>query len=163
MKLIKEAEIEEKVINTLKQITKEYIDKDKIMKKVLQGADDSARPNYITICNNIQSKITELQKVNLNLYKDKVKEIITEKQFLELMEETNKEKEKYITQIQELNKKIKESKEQEKSDTILKNVIDKIINFEDIDSNLISLLINRIVINLDGSIEIEVKFKKTNV
>lgn len=158
MKLIKEDEINEKVINTLKQIVQEYIDKNKIMQEVSVGAS-IARPQYTKMIENFQSKITELQKVNLNLYKDKVKEIITEKQFLELMEETNKEKEKYIIQIEELNKKIEQSKEQEKSDTVLKNVIDKIVNFEDIYSNLISLLIDKIIINLDGTMEIEFKFK----
>ena len=117
------------------------------------------KPNYEKTLQTLQSKITDIQKVNLNLYKDKVKEIITEEQFLELLEETNKEKEKCILQIQQINKRIEESKEQEKSDNILKNVVDKILNFEDIDTNLIGLLINKIMINLDGTIEIEFKFK----
>ena len=116
-------------------------------------------PDYEKTLQTLQSKITDIQKVNLNLYKDKVKEIITEEQFLELLEETNKEKEKCILQIQQINKRIEESKEQEKSDNILKNVVDKILNFEDIDTNLIGLLINKIMINLDGTIEIEFKFK----
>lgn len=160
MKLIKEIEIEEKVINTLKQITERYVDKNKITQKISVGADASVRPNYIKILENLQTKITDLQKVNLNLYKDKVKGIITEQQFLELLEETNKEKEKYILQIQEINKKIEENKEQEKSDIVLKNVVDKILNFEDIDTNLIGLLIEKIIINLDGTMEIEFKFKQ---
>ncbi len=117
------------------------------------------KPDYEKPLQTLQSKITDIQKVNLNLYKDKVKEIITEEQFLELLEETNKEKEKCILQIQQINKRIEESKEQEKSDNILKKVVDKILNFEDINTNLIGLLINKIMINLDGTIEIEFKFK----
>ena len=160
MKLIKETEIEDKVINTVKQITEEYIDKNKIMKKISVGASPVSARNYEKILETLQNKITELQKVNLNLYKDKVKEIITEQQFLELLEETNKEKEKYILQIQEINKKIEENKEQEKSDIVLKNVVEKILNYEDIDTNLIGLLIEKIIINLDGTMEINFKFKQ---
>lgn len=160
MKLIKETEIEEKVINTLKQITQKYIKKNKIMKKISVGAGPVSARNYEKIIQTLQTKITDLQKVNLNLYKDKVKEIITEKQFLELLEETNKEKEKYILQIQEINKKIEENKEQEKSDNILKNVVEKILNYEDIDANLVGLLVEKIIINLDGTMEIEFKFKQ---
>ncbi len=118
------------------------------------------KPDYEKTLQTFQSKITDIQKVNLNLYKDKVKEIITEEQFLELLEETNKEKEKCILQIQEINKKIEESKEQEKSNSILKNVVNKILNFEEIDTNLMGLLINKIMINLDGTMEIEFKFKE---
>jgi len=61
--------------------------------------------------------------------------------------------------MQQINKKIEESKEQEKSDIVLKNVVDKILNFEDIDTNLIGFLIEKIIINLDGTMEIEFKFK----
>ena len=117
------------------------------------------KPDYEKPLQTLQSKITDIQKVNLNLYKDKVKEIITEEQFLELLEETNKEKEKCILQIKQINKRIEESKEQEKSDKKKKKVVDKILNFEDINTNLIGLLINKIMINLDGTIEIEFKFK----
>ena len=63
-------------------------------------------------------------------------------------------------QNQEINKKIEESKEQEKSNSILKNVVNKILNFEEIDTNLMGLLINKIMINLDGTMEIEFKFKE---
>jgi len=157
MKLIKETEIEEKVINIIRNITKEYVNKEKIINSV--GAGFHPCPNYKKTLQTLQNKITELQKVNLNLYKDKVKEVITEQQFLELLEETNKEKEKYILQMQQINKKIEESKEQEKSDIVLKNVVDKILNFEDIDTNLIGFLIEKIIINLDGTMEIEFKFK----
>ena len=130
------------------------------MKQKYVGVATCGRPDYEKIFQTLQSKITDLQKVNLNLYKDKVKGIITEDQFLELLEETNKEKEKYILQIQETNKKIEESKEQEKSNSILKNVVNKILNFEEIDTNLMGLLINKIMINLDGTMEIEFKFKE---
>ena len=157
MKLIKETEIEEKVINIIRNITKQYVNKEKIINSV--GAGFHPCPNYKKTLQTLQNKITELQKVNLNLYKDKVKEVITEQQFLELLEETNKEKEKYILQMQQINKKIEESKEQEKSDIVLKNVVDKILNFEDIDTNLIGFLIEKIIINLDGTMEIEFKFK----
>lgn len=159
MKLIKETEIEEKVINILKQITQKYINKNRFETEICRGRTPG-RPDYEKFLKTLQTKITDLQKVNLNLYKDKVKEIIAEKQFLELLEETNKEKEKYILQIQEINKKIEESKEQEKSDSILKNVVDKILNYEDVDANLVGLLIDKIIINLDGTIEINFKFKQ---
>ena len=158
MKLIKETEIEEKVIKTLKQITQKYIDKNRFETEICRGRTPG-RPDYNKTLETLKNKITDLQKVNLNLYKDKVKEIITEEQFLELLEETNKEKEKYILQIQEINKKIEENKEQEKSDIVLKKVVEKILKYEDIDTNLIGLLIEKIIINLDGTIEIEFKFK----
>lgn len=129
------------------------------MRQKYVGVDTCGRPDYEKIFKTLQTKITDLQKVNLNLYKDKVKEIITEEQFLELLEETNKEKEKYILQMQQINKKIEENKEQEKSESILKNIVEKILSYEDMDTNLIGLLIDKIIINLDGTIEIEFKFK----
>lgn len=158
MKLIKETEIEDKVINIIRNITKQYVNKEKIINSV--GAGFHPCPNYKKTLQTLQTKITDLQKVNLNLYKDKVKEIITEEQFLELLEETNKEKEKYILQMQQINKKIEENKEQEKSESILKNVVEKILNYEDIDTNLVGLLIEKIIINLDGTMEINFKFRQ---
>ena len=159
MKLIKETEIEEKVISTLKQITQKYINKNRFEEEICRGGT-LGHPDYNKTFQMLHSKITDLQKVNLNLYKDKVKEIITEEQFLELLEETNKEKEKYILQMQQINKKIEESKEQEKSESILKNVVEKILNYEDVDVNLVGLLIEKIIINLDGTMEINFKFKE---
>ena len=41
----------------------------------------------------------------------------------------------------------------------LEKIVKQVINFEDIDSKLIGLLVEKIIINLDGSIEINFKFK----
>lgn len=157
-KLFKETEINDEVINTLKEITKAYIDKDKIKKRI-EAENSDIEPNYNQQLQKIQNKIDEIQKLNVNLYKDKIRGLITEKQFLEILQEAEKEKERYIVRIQEINKQIEQNKN-ESNESIFKEIIKQILNFENINRNMIGALIDKIIINPDGTMEINFKFHK---
>ena len=117
------------------------------------------QPNYNQELQKIQNKIDEIQKLNVNLYKDKIRGLITEKQFLEILQEAEEEKEKYIAQIQEINKQIEQSKN-ESNESIFKEIIEQTLNFENINRNMIGALIDKIIINPDGTMEINFKFHK---
>lgn len=158
MKLYKEKEIEQIIIEQLKQITQQHIDSKKIINSV--GAGFHLCPDYKKAINNFKIKIQEIQKVSLNLYKDKVKNLITEKQFLELLKEINEEKEEYIFKMNEVKQKIENEKAQEKNNSILEQVIRQVLSLENIDNSTLSLLIEKIVLNLDGTIEINFKFRQ---
>ena len=160
-KLIKEKQVNNKIVEELKCLAKTYIKKQNIINKT--GIEnDEVYTQYLRAIKNIQGKIEDLQKVNINMYKDKVKEIITEKQFLQLLEESNREKEEHITKLQEMKKKYNELRTQEKNTNFLNEIIERTLNFEDIDRSTIGALIEKIIINNDESLEIEFKFKNPN-
>jgi len=157
-RLFDETEINNKILITLKEMTKEYVDKEKIRRQIKQESN-SLQPNYNQELQKIQNKIDEIQKLNVNLYKDKIRGLITEKQFLEILQEAEEEKEKYIAQIQEINKQIEQSKN-ESNESIFKEIIEQTLNFENINRNMIGALIDKIIINPDGTMEINFKFHK---
>lgn len=160
-KLFKETEINDNVISTLKEITKEYVNKEHMRKQIEQEANN-LQPNYNQELQKVQNKIDEIQKLNVNLYKDKIRGIITEKQFLEILQETELEKERYIVQIQEIKRQIEQSKN-ENNEVIYKHIIEEVLNFENLSRNIIGALIDKIIINPDATMEIECKFKNPKI
>lgn len=159
---IKESEVNEKVKNILRLIAQSYINKEKIKKQILKN-NCKSKPNYEKQLKKIERKILEQQTIKMNLYKDKIRGIITEKQFMELLQQTETEHKQYIKQVGNIKTKIQIKNNRKKHYDKLTQQIEKTLLFKDINKITLGMLINKIIINLDNSMEINLKFRRPNL
>lgn len=156
---LKESEVNEKVKNILKLIVQSYINKENIEKQIFQNSCKS-KPNYERQLEKIERKISEQQTIKMNLYKDKIRGIITEKQFMEFLQQAEIEYEQYIKQLSNITTKMQMQNNIKNHNDKLKQLIEKTLSFENINKITLGLLVNKIIINLDNSMEINFKFRK---
>ncbi len=163
MNLIREEEIERKIIDSIKQILVSCMNKSNVIKKI-------NTLNFEGIMNQKQEEIlkwqneqNEIETISFNLYKDKVKGIIKEEQFLQMSNQIKEERRKYNNKIKKLKKEIDELQKRRQDTKLLDHIINRLINLdfnENMNRNILMQLIKKVVINLDGSMKIYFTFIK---
>ena len=87
-----------------------------------------------------------------------MKGILGENQFLELSDNLLNEKTEYIKELETIEANILSLQSKKDNSSEVRKIIDKVLEFEKIDRNTLSLLVEKIVINLDKSIEVYFTF-----
>ncbi len=105
----------------------------------------------------------ELKKIDSNIeimYEDKLKGILSERNFENLIKSIEEKQKKLIYRKEELEKIIRNKKNEEELLIIYKNCIDKILEFNDLDRQTVEALIQNIIIyEKEDRKMIEVEFK----
>jgi len=158
MQLIPEEIIEDYILHNLRKIAKEYIDKEKVAKSINKIGMGTALESKKKMQKSINEKLENIKQINFNLYKDKVRGIVDENQFIELSNNLNDEKEKYKKELEKMDDEIIFIQSKNKDTNDLRKVIDNFLAFEQIDRNILALLVEKVIINLDKSIEIHFTF-----
>jgi len=155
-----ESKLEELVINDLKEISKKAI---KNKKKFIYSIQ---KPNFEKENNKIEevvthklNRINEIKKIRMSLYEDKVKEIITEEDFVEYSSNYNDEMEQLNSDIQNLQKELNTIKE-EKVACNFYTILEKIVDFKIVDKAILIQLIDKIEIFKDKSVKVHYKFRR---
>ena len=156
--LIKEELVEEYISESLRDIAKKYIRQDSILKNVKKTNIELLISNKEKQKHILITKIDKVRQIKMNLYKDKVDNIIDEKTFLEMVEDIDKEKSEHEQQIEKIEKEIVELEHKKKDDSTIKNVLQEFLEFHKLDRTVLVLLIEKVVIHLDKSIEIHFTF-----
>ena len=158
--LIKEELVEEYILESLRSIAKEYINQDSILKNVRKTNIESLISSKEKQKVILSSKIDKVRQIKMNLYKDKVDGIIDERTFLEMIEDIDKEKAEQEQQVEKVEKELKELGHKKQDDGIIKNTVQEFLKFNKIDRTILSLLIEKVVVHLDKSVEIHFTFTK---
>ena len=159
MQLIPEEIIEDYICHHLKKMATQYVDKEKVAKNANRIEISTMLETKKMMQKSINEKIENIKQISFNLYKDKVKGIVNENQFLELSNNLNTERAKYIEELEIIDCEIISLQSKKDNTNELKKVIGKVFEFNEIDRTTLALLVEKIIINLDKSIEIYFKFK----
>ena len=106
----------------------------------------------------IEYQITESSLYIKNLYKDKVKGIISENDYLELMQDFTKEREKAFKEKTNLESLLQQGKEKENHQDKVKKLVEEFIAMKEPSKELLNELIEKITISEDHEINIYYKF-----
>ncbi|QSX07388.1 recombinase family protein [Sedimentibacter sp. zth1] len=139
--------LEQVVINEINRLAKEYIDKDEIEQKIEfnNNLNKDKRKLELQIV-TYQKKANEYTKGIQNLYLDKVKGIINEKEYIDFSKNFTKEKERierliieYQNQISDIDKKISKGDNR-------RQLIEQYTNLEKLDREIVEKLIDYILV-----------------
>ena len=153
-------ELEKIIIDSLKVLCLDYINKDKIKNSALNNLDDDNKINNIK---ELEILTNDIRKINNNLdiiYIDKLNKKITEEQFkrvrLKLEWELNMKEKKY----NDLNNNMNNIINEEIKNKMIDKYINKFLSMKEPSRELIINLIDRIEIFEDKTINIKVNFSK---
>ncbi|MDO5396656.1 MAG: recombinase family protein [bacterium] len=154
---IREDYLEQEVINQLREHAKKHLNKEKIL-KASQNLFTEQNEILINI-KSLEKRLSEITNIITNLYVDKTKGIITENDFIAIHKKFNDEREMITEQISLLNNQLDGIKETQDNSDNAKDLLEEFLQFDKVDRNILSLLIQKIEIFEGKKIKIYFNFK----
>lgn len=156
---IKYHELEKEILRQLEFILKN-VDKEKIKNKLKNNDKSKQTLNKLENQNNkLQSEINLYEKRMINLYNDKLEDVIDVYMYKKMCDKLNKDRKRIEDEIDENQKKINRlNKIINKKDDKYETMINKYLSISNISEQLLSCLIERIEIDENQNIDIYYKF-----
>ena len=150
--------LEKIILNTLKELCLNYIDKRKIKEEILENINNDNKQSIKKELSVLENEINNINSNLDNIYLDKLNKIIAEEQFnrvkIKLENELKIKQDRYI----ELSSNINEKKITEINHKKIEKFIDEFLSIEKPNRELIINLVDRIEIFEDKNINIKVTF-----
>lgn len=158
--------LEKLLIANIKKVCSLYINKNlqEELMKIAEGENDKENQKdiYNKQIESINQKIEDTSLYIKNLYIDKVKGIINEKEFVELSKSFESERQNYIKQKEELIKLCNKIETRKKDNDRIEKIAKEFISLEKPTKELLQQLIEKITISEDNEVTIYFKFKELN-
>lgn len=156
--------LEKILIENIKKVCNTYLNRD-LEKELIEMVEKENKRNvleqeYNKKIDNIETKIEDLNLCIRNLYMDKVKNVITEKDYIELSKNFTQERDKLINEKEELLKLSTNLKNDNNNKEEIEKVAKEFVSLKKPTKELLSRLIDKVTISEDNIITIYFKFKE---
>ena len=156
--------LEKILIENIKKVCNAYLNRD-LEKELIEMVEKENKRNvleqeYNKKIDNIETKIEDLNLCIRNLYMDKVKNAITEKDYIELSKNFTQERDKLINEKEELLKLYTNLKNDNNNKEEIEKVAKEFVSLKKPTKELLSRLIDKVTISEDNIITIYFKFKE---
>lgn len=156
--------LEKILIENIKKVCNAYLNRD-LEKELIEMVEKENKRNvleqeYNKKIDNIETKIEDLNLCIRNLYMDKVKNVITEKDYIELSKNFTQERDKLINEKEELLKLSTNLKNDNNNKKEIEKVAKEFVSLKKPTKELLSRLIDKVTISEDNIITIYFKFKE---
>jgi len=145
-KNIKEEILNKKVLNSLKDIFSKYANKEYIVNNLDYENDNSIKEILLQEKSNLESKLSENKNIKFNLYKDKINNIISEKDYIEFSNKLCKDILSLENRIKYINSEIEKIAINRNNRKNMLQIVDIFLNTETVTRNDILQLIDKIEI-----------------
>lgn len=156
---IKVSELEAAVLEDIRTMLNTVINCEDIAKEVQKRPGNSRKSSITQEIVNIERKLEETNYTIRNLYKDKVKGILSESEFIDMNKGYNKDKEVLVYKYNELQGLLNQ---QTKRDNEVENVlttVKSLVEVQSLSREILEKLVDKIEIYEDNSIRITYKFQ----
>jgi len=157
-KSIREDFLQDQVIQKIKEVADNYLNKDDLIK----NADTDKNADFT---NSLKIEITEITKqleeiknIIMSLYKDKVKQVISERDFIEMLKEFNNQRDILTERINKIEGELKNAENNKNSVISIDKILSDFLEFDDIDRVTLVSLISKIEIFHDKNIVLKFNF-----
>lgn len=150
------------ILNTLKELCLNYIDKRKIKEEILENINNDNKQSIKKEISVLENEIDNINSNLDNIYLDKLNKVITEEQFtrvkIKLENELKIKQDRYIELVSNINEQTNNEMNHKK----IEKFIDEFLSMEKSNRELIVNLVDRIEIFEDKKINIKVSFDNSN-
>ena len=153
---VRESVLNEFVVQDLRKILQEKIDKEKLIKSIDKTKINNDKKMLQKKIADNNRRIDEITKIIKTAYEDRVNGLLDTEEFVSFTESYKKEKQELIEKTEKLN--IKLSNFENNKENELMKYIKEIVSFKDINRNIILNLIDSIEIINKENIKINYKF-----
>lgn len=159
-KSIREDYVEAQVIKKLKELA-EYLDKESLINGIDAERYDKLIANKENERKNIDNKLEEIKRVISSLYKDKVENIVSEENFLDLLKDFNTQREELRSNLNGLENELCEIKKKD-NNASNEELLREFLSFDKPDRLTLVSLIREIEIHEDKTVVITFNFLDPN-
>lgn len=145
-KNIKEDILNEKVLNSLKDIFSKYANKEYIINNLEYENENNIKETLLQEKNILEEKLTENNNIKFNLYKDKINNVISEKDYIEFSNKLSKNILNLENRIKYIDGETQKISANHKNKENMLQLVDKFLNTDTISRNDILQLIDKIEI-----------------
>lgn len=145
-KNIKEDILNEKVLNSLKDIFYKYANKEYIVNNLDYESENKMRENLLQEKINLETKLTKNRNIKFNLYKDKINTIISEKDYIEFSNKLSNDILSLENRINSINDEIEKITTNQNNKEKMLQLANNFLNTKNITRNDILQLIDKIEI-----------------
>ncbi len=155
---VNEGRLDKEIISRLKTMAKRFLNKTEIIDSIEIKRDDMRKNTIESQIGTVNNRLLEIQKILKGLYEDKIRGLLSEKDFADFMNEFNQERDSLSAKLPILERERKKEEEIKEINTA-PEIIKGILDFEIIPKNMLVQLIEKIEINGTDNISIKYKFK----
>jgi len=145
-KNIKEEILNETVLNSLKDIFSKYANKEYILNNLNYENENSIKESLLQEKANLEMKLTENKNIKFNLYKDKINNVISEKDYIEFSNKLSKDILNLENRIKYIDDEIENISANHNNKKAMLQLVDNFLNTETVTRNDILQLIDKIEI-----------------
>ena len=150
--------LEKVILNTLKELCLNYIDKRKIKEEILENINNDNKQSIKKEISVLENEINNINSNLDNIYLDKLNKVITEEQFtrvkIKLENELKIKQDRYIELVSNINEQTNNEMNHKK----IEKFIDEFLSIKNPSRELIVNLIDKIKIKKNKNINIKVTF-----
>ena len=147
------------VINYLKDTFRRYVNKKDLKKVGKQKIENKCETQSLgSEIFKYNKKIDNLKEALKNLYIDKISNVISEEEFIEIKQQLENDKNEYINKVNELNQIVKQINENSDNTSIIDKKIQEFLDLKKPNKQILMDLIEKIEIMQDKQVKIYVKF-----
>lgn len=163
-KSIKEEELNNVIIDSIKDVISKYANKDYILNNIDNNSNCNLRNSLIKEKGSLELKLNESSNLKFNLYKDKVNSVISEKDYTLFVSNVNKDIENYENRIKSIDDSLENIYNDTKNKNDMLNIVNKFFDIDSFDRNDILQLIDKIDIGTQHEpTKIKIHFKFKNI
>lgn len=161
---LKEDILKEAIIKDITGLAEEFVNKDNLLNIAKKKNINLPMDDISIQIKSVERRLGEIKNIIKSLYQDKYKGIITELDFIELMNGFNKERSTLQKRNDTLNEELNHLIIQNKKEDKIYKIVENLIDLRELDVYTLEKLISKIDVYEDKSIKITYKFKEpTNV
>ena len=154
-----EKKLNDIVISYLRDTFRKYVNKKDLEKIGKQKAKNKCETqNLGSEIFKYNKKIENLKEALKNLYIDKISNVISEEEFIEIKKQLEDDKNNYINKVNELNQIVKEINKNGENTSVVEKKIKEFLDLEKPNKQILMDLIDKIEIMQDKQVKIYVKF-----
>ena len=158
-KSIREDYLYNTVIEKIRETAQKHIDK----KSVLKNTDvKNQYTEYAETLSKEKSEIAnqleEIKTIIANLYKDKVKDIISEQDFINISKEFNTQRDRLTERLNQIEGEETQTEENKSNMTYIEKCLDEFLQFENIDRITLVTLVSKIEVYQDKKVVVTFNF-----
>ena len=145
-KNIKEDILNKKVLNSLKDIFSKYADKEYILNNLDYETENNIKESLLQEKTNLEEKLSQNNNIKFNLYKDKINNVISEKDYIEFSNKLSNNILSLENRIKYINDELEKISANHKNKENMLQLVDRFLNTETITRSDILQLIDKIEI-----------------
>ena len=155
---IREDYLQNCVAEQIREIAQKHVDKDKVISNANTDKQTEHTANLQKEKTEIAKQLDEIKTMIASLYKDKVKNIVSEQHFIDISNEFTSQEKTLAKRLKQIEEEMSQAQENKNSMKTFEKILNDFLQFENMDRVTLIELINKIEVYREKKVIIQFNF-----